>query len=80
MGTASTAVDGQPAVVDGVVYAGGSDKNVYALDAATGRKPWSCKTGSEITSIVTVDGVVFSRGYDQSIYAVDTGIRRSSSE
>src|SRR5579871_6060192 len=35
-----------PAVVNGVVYVGSEDKNVYALDANTGTKLWNYTTGA----------------------------------
>ena len=38
-------VQSSPAVVNGVVYVGSDDHNVYALNASTGAKLWSYTTG-----------------------------------
>src|SRR5205823_3099705 len=37
-----------PTVVDGVVYVGSSDHDLYALDAATGKELWAFATGDGI--------------------------------
>ena len=39
-------VNSSPAVVDGVVYIGSNDGNVYALNATKGDKLWNYTTGS----------------------------------
>ncbi|WP_406293488.1 PQQ-binding-like beta-propeller repeat protein [Embleya sp. NBC_00888] len=41
---------GAPSVVGGVVYVGSDDKNVYALDAATGIGKWSYPTGDRVAT------------------------------
>ena len=43
---AETTIHSSPAVVDGTVYVGSQDSNLYALDAETGIERWSYETGS----------------------------------
>jgi outer membrane protein assembly factor BamB len=51
-----------PAVVNGVVYVGSGNGNVYAFDAATGALRWIASAGSEVISSPTVaSGVVLPR-------------------
>jgi glucose dehydrogenase len=50
-----------PAVVNGVIYFGSDDGNVYALNASTGARLWSVATGSEVRSSPAVaNGVVYT--------------------
>jgi outer membrane protein assembly factor BamB len=59
-----------PAVVDGVVFVGSDDGNVYALDAASGARLWQRRTGGGIwSSPAVVDGVVFVGSDDGDLYA-----------
>ncbi len=61
-----------PAVVDGTVYIGSNDGNLYALDAETGTKRWDFKTGSFIWSSPTVvNGMVYFGSNDGNLYALD---------
>ncbi|MDO0933617.1 PQQ-binding-like beta-propeller repeat protein [Streptomyces sp. DG2A-72] len=72
--TTGEAVISSPTVVDGVVYIGSDDNNVYALDAATGSKQWAYATGNRVAAAPTVvDGVVYAGGLDNSVYALDAG-------
>src|SRR5712691_320440 len=65
-------VESSPAVVDGVVYVGADDGNVYDLKAATGGKLWSFPTGFAIFSSPAVaNGVVYVSGDGGSLYALD---------
>ena len=48
--TTGAEVGSSPAVVDGMIYIGSADGNVYALDAADGNVRWTYET----------DGAVFS--------------------
>ena len=58
--TTGGAVQASPSVVDGVVYVGSSDSNLYALKASTGAKLWSFPTGSsEYDSPAVANGVVY---------------------
>jgi outer membrane protein assembly factor BamB len=47
-------------VVDGIVYVGSSDGNLYALDAMSGQEHWRFATREFVTSDPpVVDGVVY---------------------
>ncbi|MBN2225128.1 MAG: PQQ-binding-like beta-propeller repeat protein [Deltaproteobacteria bacterium] len=48
-----------PIVVDGIVYFGGLDESVYAVDADTGELLWSYKTEYKTSTPVIVDGVLY---------------------
>ena len=43
-----------PTVANGVVYIGSTDDHVWALDASTGEKLWSYKTGYFVNASPTV--------------------------
>jgi len=61
-----------PAVVDGVVYTGSTDFNLYAVKADTGSVLWKYKAGSNIESSVTVaDGIVYFGACDNNLYALN---------
>jgi outer membrane protein assembly factor BamB len=61
-----------PAVAGGVVYAGSTDQNLYAIDQETGSLKWKFHTESWVTSSPAVDGgIVFFDSFDGSFYAVD---------
>jgi len=61
-----------PAVVDGMVFVGSDDHNLYALSADTGRVSWSYETGDVVRSVPTVvDGTVYFGSHDNHIYALD---------
>ncbi len=54
-----------------MVYVGSKDDYVYALDAKTGEKIWSYKTGADVESFTTVaNGVVYIGSNDYYIYAI----------
>src|SRR5437763_17199502 len=60
----SFATNGQvystPAVAGGTLYAGSTDRRLYALDAATGAKKWEFKTKGRVNSSpAVVNGVVY---------------------
>jgi eukaryotic-like serine/threonine-protein kinase len=60
-----------PAVVNGVVYAGSSDSNVYALNAATGSLLWKYTAGGSIFNTPAVAlGAVYI-GDDVDLYALN---------
>jgi len=74
---AGTAIDSSPAVADGVVYVGGDDGKVFAIDAATGRERWSFPTGEGPSSSPAVaDGVVYVGSGDRKVYALDAATGR----
>ena len=61
-----------PAVVNGVVYIGSYDDNLYALNAHTGAKLWSYRTGSWVSSSPAIaDGVVYFGSSDNNLYALN---------
>ncbi len=61
-----------PAVVNGVVYIGSDDKNLYAVDAVTGKEQWRFSTGGGVwSSPAVVNGVVYIGSDDKNLYAVD---------
>src|SRR5262249_55259447 len=66
-----------PAVANGVVYVGGADHNVYALDASTGAKLWSFPTGGFIDhcSPAVANGVVYIGSGDGKVDALDATSR-----
>ncbi len=62
-----------PAVLDGTVYAGSKDGNLYAVDSQTGQQKWKFETKSRIASSPAVaDGMVYFGAYDGNFYAIDT--------
>ena len=61
-----------PAVVNGVVYIGSEDGNVYALNAATGASIWNYPTGGFVKSSPAVAGnVVYFASWDNNVYALN---------
>ncbi len=61
-----------PVVVEGSVYFGSGDGNVYALDAQSGALRWKFHTGDVVhASPAFADGVVFFGSWDSYFYAVD---------
>ena len=70
-------VGSSPAVVNGVVYVGSADNNVYALNATTGTKLWNYTTDSYVySSPAVVNGVVYvgsveNNGIDNNVYALN---------
>jgi outer membrane protein assembly factor BamB len=66
--------ESSPAVVNGVVYFGSDDGNVYALDASTGAKLWSYATGNVVVSSPAVaNGVVYVGSANGNVYALNAG-------
>jgi outer membrane protein assembly factor BamB len=62
-----------PIVVDGVVYAGSDDGNLYALELESGDELWSVDTGAPINAaLATSDGVVYVVNGDAVLGAYDT--------
>jgi PGF-CTERM protein len=61
-----------PAIANGVVYIGGADGNVYALNATTGDTLWVYPTGGPVySSPAVVNGVVYVGSYDHNVYALN---------
>ena len=68
-----------PVVVNGFVYFGSGDGNLYALDAATGQLKWEFETDGVVHSSPAVfDGLVYFGSWDSYFYALDavTGAQR----
>ena len=61
-----------PAVVNGVVYIGSDDDNVYALNATSGIQLWNYTTGDQVySSPAVVSGVVYVGSDDDNVYALN---------
>ncbi|MBI2300774.1 MAG: PQQ-binding-like beta-propeller repeat protein [Armatimonadetes bacterium] len=61
-----------PAVANGVVYIGSTDKSLYALDADSGAAHWTIPTEAELHSTpCVVGGRVFIGGMDGMVHAVE---------
>jgi outer membrane protein assembly factor BamB len=61
-----------PVVVQGTVYFGSGDANVYALDSASGELRWKFETGDVVhASPAYANGVVYFGSWDSFLYAVD---------
>ena len=80
-------VHASPAVANGVVYIGSWDRNLYAIDAASGRERWRYTTGNDTviynqigiaSSAAVSGGVVFVGGRDGQFHAVDAATGKLS--
>ena len=61
-----------PAVADGKLYIGSIDRNVYALDAASGQLVWNYTTQDLVRSSPAVaDGKLYIGSRDHNIYALN---------
>lgn len=61
-----------PVISDGLVYVGGLDSALYAIDLKSGKMKWKFKTGGEIRSTVSLsDGKLFLYSGDATLYAID---------
>jgi len=59
-------------VVNGIVYVGSWDKNLYAIDAVTGKEKWRFATGDKVDSSPAVaNGIVYVGSNDKNLYAID---------
>src|SRR5215212_2963903 len=63
--------ESSPAVGDGVIFVGGDDQSVRALDAATGETDWSTPLGYAIQSSVTFAGQAVFVGSGPTLTAID---------
>lgn len=73
---AGGSINSEPAVVDGVLYVGSDDGNLYAFDARTGAERWRFAADSALSSSPAVaDGVVYVGSGDGTLFAiaVETG-------
>jgi outer membrane protein assembly factor BamB len=61
-------------VVDGVVYVGSNDTNLYALDRISGKLLWGFSTKGNISaSPVVSNRVIYIGSYDSTFYALKSG-------
>ena len=61
-----------PTVVDGSVYFGSGDGNIYALDAVSGALKWKHPTGDVVHASPAVEnGIVYIGSWDSYFYALD---------
>jgi outer membrane protein assembly factor BamB len=61
-----------PAVVNGTVYFGSGDGNVYAVDAKSGLLQWKFPTRDVVhASPAVVNGTVYIGSFDGDLYAID---------
>ena len=61
-----------PVYHDGVIYCGGDDGNVYAVNAADGRALWKRRTGGPVPSTPAIAGnIAYVGSYDGKFYALD---------
>src|SRR5207249_8590479 len=66
-------VKSSAAIVEGHVFIGSGDGQVYGLELAGGKKIWAAKTGGPVdSSPLFLDGKVFFGSTDASLYAVDS--------
>jgi outer membrane protein assembly factor BamB len=70
--TTGGAVVSSPSIVNGIVYFGSQDHNIYAVDAKYGHKIWSFTTNNTVESSVAVaDGKVVTGAEDGYVYCLD---------
>jgi outer membrane protein assembly factor BamB len=70
--TTGGAVISSPCVVDGKVYVGSMDKNIYSLDALSGSLVWNYTTGSGIkSSLAVVNRKVYAVPEDGNVYCLN---------
>lgn len=62
-----------PVVIDNLVYTGGLDSILHAVDLITGKEVWRFRTGGEIRSAVCPAGnKLYLNGGDGSIYTIES--------
>ena len=65
------AVEGAPALANGVVYVGSFDEHLYALDLQTGKEKWKYKAGPIKASPAVRAGAVYVGNADGVFHCVD---------
>jgi outer membrane protein assembly factor BamB len=61
-----------PVFKDNVIYFGGDDGNVYAVDAANGRQIWTRATNGPVPATPAIaDGTLYIGSYDGKFYAIN---------
>ena len=72
MFTTNGSIISSPTVVNGVVYFGSEDKNIYAVGAWSGQLIWNFTTKDVVESTpAVVDGKVYTGGDDGYVYCLD---------
>ena len=63
-----------PAISDGIIYIGDSDKYLYAVDSRTGTEVWKFQTvGGKVCSSPNIsEGIVYFGSTDNHLYGVDS--------
>ena len=70
--TTGSIVRSSPAVIDGRVYIGSDDNNVYCLEASSSALIWSYTTGGIVYSSPAVaDGKVYVGSFDNKVYCLN---------
>jgi len=76
--TTDDSVWSSPTVVDGTVYVGSNDDNLYALDANDGSEEWrytidegSGSVNRIVSSPAVADGTVYVPSKNSNLYAID---------
>ena len=65
-------IKSSPVIVDGIVFIGSSDENIYAIDLLSGKQVWTYKTTDAIEATpCVVEGSVFVGSLDGFLYALD---------
>jgi len=65
-------IKSSPAVVDGLVFIGSSDKKIYAIDLQNGRQVWAYETTDAVEAApCVIEGMVFVGSSDGFLYALD---------
>jgi outer membrane protein assembly factor BamB len=73
------AIEGTAAIADGVVFFGGQDEHVYAVNLSTGKEKWKFKAGAPIKVGAAVSGgLVYVGDEDGKFHCLDakTGAKR----
>lgn len=61
-----------PLIVNGILFIGSEDQNLYAIDSRTGSLEWKFKTNGAVHSSVThQDGIIYFGSFDGNYYALD---------
>jgi outer membrane protein assembly factor BamB len=66
------AVMSSPSIVNGIVYFGSQDHNIYAVDAKHGNKLWNFTTNNTVeSSVAVVNGKAVTGAEDGYVYCLD---------
>ena len=67
-----------PVFAEKVIYFGGDDGNIYAVDAESGVQLWKYSTGGPVPATpAVVDGTVYAGSYDGKFYALEAKTGRT---